>query len=299
MQVRLVSEHEQPSEWKTDRVSKEIHVEDVPNSEDRSSTASTIAENKITPTGEVNWLWLCHADIVPGYWATPWKHLFSEAICLGAISVLLKVLGTFTNATNCRYVKSSPPHFLDWLRAGKRTYPSYAHNAKGGIVACGTYESANFTAFKHAVTPIELLYSSEHQVDRSVIQTARSVTDSICELIGLDSWLSMAGRLPEITGGPSNLLRTLPTLLQRLMTDFVLEFSNLDRTPNDGGLQIIQTIAEALLQTLIEENLSEAEQLFTSIALLRTAKVGLCVVRGPDTAKLGDVLKHDVQVYLA
>jgi hypothetical protein len=83
------------------------------------------------------------------------------------------------------------------------------------------------------------------------------------------------------------------------MKNFVLEFSNLDRTSNNGGLQMIQTIAQALLQTLIEENLSEAERLFANVALLRTAKVGLCVVRGPDTAKLRDVLKHDIQVYLA
>lgn len=119
MPVRLVSEHEQSSERKIDRVSEDIHVEDVPNNEDRSSTASTIAQSKITPSGEVNWLWLCQADIVPGYWATPWKHLFSEAVCLGAISVLLQVLKTFTNATNCRYIKSSPPRFSIGFVLGK------------------------------------------------------------------------------------------------------------------------------------------------------------------------------------
>jgi hypothetical protein len=206
--VRLLSRYERSSEEIIRRVSENAHVEDVPNNQDNSSTASTLAGSKITPTGEVNWLWLCQADIIPGYWATPWKHLFPEAVCLGAISVLLKLLETFTDATNCRYMQSPPLHFLDWLRAGKSTYPSHAHNSKGGTVASGIYKSASFSAFKHAVSPIELLYSSEYQVDRSVIQTTKSVTDSICELMGLDSWLSMAGRLPEITGGPSNLLRT-------------------------------------------------------------------------------------------
>jgi len=111
--VRLVSRYEQSSEEKIRRVSENAHVEDVANNEDNSSTASTLAGSKITPTGEVNWLWLCQADIIPGYWATPWKHLFSEAVCLGAISVLLKLLETFTDATNCQYMKSPPLRF--WI----------------------------------------------------------------------------------------------------------------------------------------------------------------------------------------
>lgn len=124
------------------------------------------------------------------------------------------------------------------------------------------------------------------------------MTDSIGELMGLDSWLSMAGRMPEIINGPKDLLRTLPTLVQQIMVDFHEEFSN-DRTFVDGGLQIIRTIAEALLETLREQDLCEAEQLYTTVALLRTAKVGLSVARGPDTTRLQDVLRHDVQVYMA
>lgn len=188
---------------------------------------------------------------------------------------------------------------LNWTYAGKTTYPSYAHNSKGGIVVSGVYRPTKFSAFERAIAPIELLYSYDYQVDRSPLHTAESVTESIAELVGLDSWLSMAGRLPEIMGGRSDLLRTLPTLIQRIMTDFRLEFESLDRTSNNGGLQIIQTIAEALLLTLHEQNLTEAEQLFMIVALLRTAKVGLCIARGPDTSKLADVLKNDVQVYLA
>ena len=266
--------------------------------EDRSSTSSTLAESILPVTGGINWFWLCQADIIPGYWATPWKYLVSEAVCLGGISVVLKVLEQFTNPTSLKYVK---PRLscLGWIRAGKTTYPSFAHNSKGGVVVSGAYEPVKFAAFDQVISAIELLYSYEYQVDRSPLRTTQSVTDSLGELMGLDSWLSMAGRLSEITQGPSDLLRTLPFLIQRIMTEFHLEFLSLDRTSNDGGLQIIQTIAEALLQTFRDQNFSVAEQLFASVALLRTAKVGLSIVRGPDTSKLEDVLRHDVQVYMA
>ena len=292
-----LTKHHQAPQSNSTRRSDDSDLEDLSDDE-RSSLASTLAESKSTPTGEVNWLWICQADIIPGYWATPWPNLFSDAVCLGAISVLLKVLEDFTTKANIKYVESQK-RYKGWLFDGKTTYPSYAHNSNGGVIVSGTYEPVKFSAFKHSIAAIELLHSYDHQVDRSPFLTTESVIDSIGELMGLDSWLSMAGRLPEIMLGPSDLLRTLPTLIQQIMTDFDLEFSSLDRTSKDGGLQIIQTIAGGLVQTLKEQNLSEAEQLFATIALLRAAKVGLCIVRGPETRKLRDVLRHDVQVYLA
>ena len=293
-----VPKRQQSSNRSHTRFSDDTDVEDASDNEDRSSTASTLAESKSVPTGEVNWLWICQTDITPGYWATPWKHLFPDAVCLGAISVLLKALEKFTTKTNFKYVESQP-YYTEWHCRGKITYPSYAHNSKGGIVVSGTYEPVKFSAFERRIVAIELLHSYDHQVDRSPLSTTESAIENNGELMGLDSWLSMAGRLAEIVLGPSDLLRTLPTLIQRVMTDFELEFSSLDRTSKEGGLQIIETIAEGLLQTFKEQDLSEAEQLFASLALLRAAKVGLCIARGPDTRKLADVLRHDVQVYLA
>ncbi|CAO1596950.1 hypothetical protein XANCAGTX0491_000777 [Xanthoria calcicola] len=117
--------------------------------------------------------------------------------------------------------------------------------------------------------------------------------------MGLDTWLSIAGRQSEIIDGPGGLLQTLPTLIQQIMTDFHLEFITLDRTSKDGGSQIIDTISDSLLGYLKEQGLSDAEQLFCLVALLRTTKTALCVARGSDTAKLREVLIHDVEVYLA
>ncbi|KAL8856869.1 MAG: hypothetical protein Q9178_006586 [Gyalolechia marmorata] len=263
---------------------------------DNSST--TLASSKANYTGEMKWFWICQADVLPGYFATPWKGVFSGAECIGTISVLMKSLQPFTNETNFQYV-AVQCHNKEWLQLGKTTYPSYAHNAGGGVVVAGTYRATSFQSFKNPIAPLELLDCYEYQVDRNFSFSTQAVIDSTAELMGLDTWLSISGRQPEIMDGPSSLLRALPTLIQKIETDFSLEFSSVDRTSKDGGSRIINTISDSLLAYLNEENLSDAEKLFCLVALLRTAKMALCVARGTDTAMLRDVLVRDVQVYLA
>ncbi|KAG7004548.1 hypothetical protein G7Y79_00024g054980 [Physcia stellaris] len=265
---------------------------------DPISTDSTLAEPKASPTGEMNWLWICQADVIPGFLATPWKAVFSEDICIGAVSVTLCILERFTDSSNFGYVDIQE-RCQAWIDAGRSTYPSYAHNANGGVVVSGIYKPVKFVSLETQIPPIELMHSYNHQVDRAYFHSTEIVRENLGELMGLDSWLSICGRLSEISGGPTNLLRTLPTLVQRIMTEFNLEFSSLDRTSSDGGLRIIQTIADSLLQLFVEQGLSSPEQLFTTVALLRTAKVALCVARGSDTSGLTDILVHDVQVYMA
>lgn len=138
------------------RLEYKIHPAD----ENKSSTTSTIADSKSAPTGEVSWFWLSQADIIPGYWATPWKHLFSEEVCLGATTVLPNLLEHFTDGRNCRFVKSQP-YFIKWLYAGQGTYPGYAHQGRGGVVASGVYESVTFEGLEHAMMPVELLHSTQ------------------------------------------------------------------------------------------------------------------------------------------
>lgn len=280
------------------RSSDSLDTDNSTNPSDQSSTESTLTETRLVPTGEMNWLWVCQADLIPGFWATPWKTLFSEAVCIGAISVLLNVLESFTDRSNCRYVKTQD-YCQAWIEAGKSTFPGYAHNANGGLVVSGVFAPVKFESLEKEILPIEFLHSYSHQVNRAYFHSTHIARDSLGELVGLDSWLSMCGRLPEITDGPSDLLRTLPTLIQGIMTDFNLEFSSLDRTSSDGGLRMIRTIADSLVQLYMDNNLSTAEQLFASVALMRTVKFALCVARGTDTLRLRDVLLHDVQVYMA
>ena len=280
------------------RASDSLETDESSSSSEQLSTGSTLADSGSSPSGELNWLWICQADLIPGFVATPWKRIFPEAICIGAISVLLNVLENFTNSSNCRYVQSQD-RCRSWIDTGKSSFPGYAHNANGGVVVSGIYEKVNFACLNGGIPPIELLYSYSHQVDRANYKSAVHVKESLGELVGLDSWLSICSRLPEISDGPSNLLRVLPSLIQRTMTDFDLEFSSLDRTSRDGGLRIIQTIADSLLQSFRDQGLSAAEQLFASVAIIRSVKFGLCVARGIDTSQLRDILVHDVQVYMA
>ena len=252
---------------------------------------------KPSPTGEMNWLWICQADIIPGYFATPWKNLFSEAVCIGAISVILKGLDSYTCSTTRQYVKTQQ-RCWDWIRAGRRTYPSYAINAEGGVIISGVFPLVKFSAFTQGLPRIELLGSYEHQVNPNYSPDDQSVRDRIAELMELDFWLSFCGPLPEIYDGPSNLLRTFPALAQRVMMDFDYEFANLDRMFNEGGSQTIQEIAESLRLSLIDQNLSKSEKLFATVGLLRGVKTALCVVHGLDTEKIRDVFRDESQVLL-
>ncbi|KAL8987602.1 MAG: hypothetical protein Q9169_008680, partial [Polycauliona sp. 2 TL-2023] len=269
-----------------------------PSGDETDTSSITLASSKSNYTGEMKWFWLSQADTVPGYFATPWKELFSATECIGTISIVLKSLETYTNYNNSQYVVSQNQN-RKWLQQGKLTYPSYAHNAAGGIVVAGTYQPAFFNSFTSPLPPLELLTSYEHQVDRNFSSTAQAVIDSTAEIMGFDTWLSISGRQPEIIDGSSGLLRTMPTLIQQIMMDFHLEFTTLDRTSKDGGSRIINTISESLVGYLKEQGLSDAEQLFGLVALLRTVRMGLCIARGTDTGILREVLVNDVQVYLA
>ncbi|KAL9055234.1 MAG: hypothetical protein Q9206_003219 [Seirophora lacunosa] len=263
-----------------------------------SSSTATLTSWKSNTDGQVSWFWVSQADVLPGYFATPWKSMFSEATCNGAIAVILKTVEGFTSKSSLRYV-ASHEECKDWLRLGKTTYPSYAHEAKGGVVVAGVYERVRFEAFGSTVASLRLLKSYDFQVGGSYQSSTQAVVDSIAELMSLDSWLSICGRTGEISDGPSGLLQSAPTLMQRVMKDFDLEFSSVERASRSGGLRMIKTMSESLLQFLEEQNLSKAERLFALVALLRTAKMALCIARGVDTAKLRDVLIHDVQVYMA
>jgi hypothetical protein len=104
----------------------------------------------------------------------------------------------------------------------------------------------------------------------------------MCELMLLDSWLSLAGRQKEIISGPSNLLKQTAPRVQCLIDDFQLEFEALEWGRNEGGLQKIQAVAGSIMDALSDEMLTEVEQVFLLVAMLRAAKVGFCICNGKD-----------------
>ena len=249
--------------------------------------------------GSVDWFWICQTDVVPGYVATPWQSLFSQSTCFGAIATMLEVLRFFTDGLTLRYVDKMP-HCEQWAYAGRSTHPSYAINAMGGIIISRRYPRARFGSLQASIPPIELLRSKEHQLrwTPGFGDDPHTVIERLGEIMGLDSWLSFCGRLSEVCDGKNNLLRRMPSLIQKLMTDFEYEFQTLDRTASEGGFQIIQETADMIKRELERHNLSDGEQLFTAVAVLRTAKMALYIAHGPSTAKLRDILVHDVPVYL-
>ena len=254
-----------------------------------------IARNK----GSVDWFWICQTDVVPGYVATPWQGLFPQSTCFGAIATMLEVLRYFTDNQTLRYMEKMP-HCEQWAYRGRSTHPSYAINAMGGIIILRKYPRVQFGSLATSIPPIELLRSKEHQLSWTpgFGDDSHTVIERLGEIMGLDSWLSFCGRLPEICDGRNNLLRRMPSLVQKLMTDFEYEFQTLDRTASEGGFQIIAETAGMLKRELERHDLSDGEQLFTAVAVLRTAKMALCIAQGPSTAKLRDNLVHDVPVYL-
>lgn len=248
---------------------------------------------------DMSWFWVSQTDALAGVWATPWKSLFYDHTCIGAIAVAIEALMGFTDTASFRY--ESRPHLINdgfqaWIESGDFTYPSYAINARGGVIVGGSYELVAYQDFKGKLPPIRLLGSYDSQVD-----SYRSRRDQsfwwLSELMWLDTWLSFAGRAPEIVDGRQELLKRAPLVIDWIMVEFESDFEAIDRSANEGGLQLIQEITENLLDRMADWSLSLAEQLFILVGVLRTAKVGLCIALGQDTSDALDILYNDIQVY--
>ncbi|KAK5045537.1 hypothetical protein LTR84_009155 [Exophiala bonariae] len=231
--------------------------------------------------GAIKWLWICQIDVLPGYFANPWHDYFSRETCLGTIVTMLEALEYYTDHSTLAYVDALP-WCEHWLRRGQATHPSYAINAMGGVIIPGGYDLVKFESYSSPMPVIQLLGSYHRQIDPSSYQGSDAlVVENLAELMALDSWLSFCGRQPEIYDGRNN-----------------LEFSSLDRTAAEGGHQIVKELAGLIAHTLEKALLTEEEQLFTMMAMLRAAKMALCLLNGPTTAKLRDIFLRDVQVYL-
>lgn len=253
--------------------------------------------------GRVNWFWLSQTDIIPGFWATPWRNFSSldSLTCSGAVTIILNALRGFTDSNSLRYVNSwkglGPPAMV-WVLDGRSTFPAYAHNARSGVVCSGDYPSVKVDVFKEMIPAIELLSSYEYQIKRDRRMTTGSCQSELLELMKLDAWLSICGRTDEIVHGRNDLIKQTPAMVQLLMDEFDYDFVNLDQSDQEGGLQVNQELAANVMDFLLDEELSGAEQMYILVATLRTMKVGQCILDGPDTRMLQDILREDVQVHM-
>ncbi|KAL8845822.1 MAG: hypothetical protein Q9221_009042 [Calogaya cf. arnoldii] len=252
---------------------------------------------KIIPS-PLDWRWLSQMDIIPNYWATPWSSESDGRTSRGAISAVLEALSDHVAAQTLQYVSphDGPEVFRKWARKGKSTWPIYAINAGYGVALQEDCTEANFPGFTSKMPAVRLLHNYRWQTEK--YKNDKVPKTKVAELMMLDSWLSECGWQPEITDGTSNLLRNMPKLIQFLFEEFGEEFGNLDCTANEGGLQQIRPVALSLSETLDDERLSKAEQLFTLVAILGTAKVDLSIAIGPSTWQVHDALETDSRVWL-
>ena len=245
------------------------------------------------------WKWLSQMDILPGYWATPWQSDLSVTMTKGALSAIMEALSLHLDEQNLRYVSPSSAavqNALNWASKGRSSWPIYAINARGGVAIRKGKRNNQFPGFASKIAAVKLLQNHHWQVERYMEST--ETDHKLAELMMLDLWLSICGREPEILDGASDLRHNMPLLIQFMFEQFAERFGNLILTANEGGLQGIQSVARSLLATLNDEKLSAAEQIFTIVAMLRTAKVASCIVTGADTVQIGSILRTDTRVWL-
>ncbi|KAL9107807.1 MAG: hypothetical protein Q9227_007322 [Pyrenula ochraceoflavens] len=249
----------------------------------------------------LDWKWLCQVDVVPGYCATPWTQEFDPRVCTIIISVALEALFGFVDKDNFLFRR---PHrwekALRWLCSGRHTWPPYARNARRGVIAGEHYITAQFPGFQSPLGKVQLRYSHEYQSQPDYTSGMNAELSRQVEIMMLDSWLSLCGKTPEIEFGPLSLLERMPSLIQILLEEFEIDFRAVGRSANDGGLQLIQEISMNLMDFLHDDKLTEAEQIFTLVALLRTAKMGISVSLGPNTISIAaqNAFATDMRVWL-
>ncbi|RSL44919.1 hypothetical protein CEP54_014493 [Fusarium duplospermum] len=259
------------------------------------------SRGKVVFLDRMDMYWFCQVDIYRGFWATSWMYITPvETSLAGAVTVILEaLLGFLEEKASLIYCK--PSHFdstRDWISRGATSYPAYANNARGGVIAQGSYKSVRVKAFQCPIPALELLYSYDWQVSRSLHDQERYCEAQNVELMRIDAWLSYVGRTDEISRGPKDLLKGAPALVQLLQAEFEIDFMNIDLSAEEGGHQDIQGLADSVMDFLTDEELNEAEQLYMLVALLRAVKVCQSILAGSSTAEITEILFKDVQAHL-
>ncbi|RSL86804.1 hypothetical protein CEP51_002590 [Fusarium floridanum] len=245
--------------------------------------------------------WFCQVDIYQGFWATPWESAApAQTSLVGAITVILEaLLGFLEESTSLIYRAPSLFHQTQgWMSDGGASYPAFASNARGGVIAKGTYKGVRVRAFQCRIPALELLYSYDWQVSSSLHDQELYCEEQNIEVMRIDAWLSYVGRTDEISRGPKDLLKGAPALVQLLQAEFEVDFMNIDLSAKEGGQQDIQGLADNVMDFLTDEELNEAEQLYILVALLRAVKVCQCILAGSSTDEITEILLKDVQAHL-
>lgn len=206
------------------------------------------------------------------------------------------------------YLEANPGHALtgtiEWMRQSRPTYPAYAHKADGGIVCAGSFApyepSTGCAIFAGRIPAVSLLDSYTHQVNDVGKRSKAHCKRRFVELMRLDAWLSIVGRMDEIRLGRNDLREYTPAIVQGLINHFGRDFEYLYASSKNYklGRKITRLLARELMSFVESRRSSEVEALYVVVAALRTAKVGICVMTGSDTSLLWEIFEKDVLVHL-
>lgn len=116
--------------------------------------------------GYFDFRWSSQMDAIPGYCATPWSNV-SMRNCITQISVVLEALSARVDKKYLYYVSDHRlwEPALTWAKEGHSTWPSYAINARGGVVVNGDYIGAKLLGFANPIARIELFQNHTFQTD--------------------------------------------------------------------------------------------------------------------------------------
>lgn len=250
--------------------------------------------------------WACQMNIIPGNWVTPWRASFdyngdhSVAEKYSRIMpILLQCLFGLLDTRTLRFTKTYKQENSDWLKNQKETFSPYAINAMGGVVVSGNYQGVQFPMFEQALPAIEFYHSWEHQVDPShSSRTEELHTMRQLELTVLDSWLSLAGRTEEISSGDKSLIKKTPSFVDRGLKNLSDQCETITAGATTGGLQAIQDVADKFIGYFVELKFTDAEIVFSVMAMIRAVKVVYCIETGQSSSQLQRILKVDIPVYL-
>ncbi|KAF4335801.1 hypothetical protein FBEOM_10327, partial [Fusarium beomiforme] len=196
------------------------------------------SRGNVVSLNRMDMYWFCQVDIYQGFWATPWmSDAPLETSLVGAITVILEaLLGFLEEKVSLVYCDLN--YFFtteSWISHGGTSYPAYASNARGGVIAQGSYKGVLVPAFQCTIPALELLYSYEWQVSSYLHDQERYCEQQNIELMRIDAWLSCVGRTENISRGPNELLKGAPALVQLLQAGFEVDFMNIDLSAKEGG----------------------------------------------------------------
>jgi hypothetical protein len=244
-------------------------------------------------------------DVMGGYWATPWHKPFTTSAYSalpGCVTVMLEALLGFLGFEYIVYGNGSfyatATRMCRW-RLGKdedscnHSYPAYARNTRGGVIASGDCVGCRITSFSSRVIPVlELAHSYDWQVDDGE-RDQTEVEEQNVELTRI-----AAGFLRSTDWKRYSRARTVFCIRRPRSSNFERDVQNIDLSAREGGLQDIHGPAANVMDFLTDEELIEAGQLYVLVVLLSSVKVTQCVLLGSDTAALESILEKDVQAHL-